>query len=323
MAQVLRQLPATSHPNLLIGPEHYSDAGVYKLRDDLAIVLTTDFFPPLVDDPFTFGQIAAANSLSDCFAMGATPVACLNIVGFPDKDLPIEVLNEILAGGASKVAEAGAVIVGGHSVRDAEVKYGLAVTGVVHPDHFLSNRGARPGDRLILTKPIGSGTMCSAAKAGRITQEAFSETIAVMTELNAAAGRVAMAVGANGVTDITGFGLIGHAAEMADASGVTIEIRARAAPLISGAMELAAAGVLTRTWKTTLENIGSGFSNDGADETLVRLLADAQTSGGLLLAVPAGRAAEALALLHKAGVTCSAEIGQVIPRGAAAVIAQP
>jgi selenide,water dikinase len=323
MAQVLRHLPATRHPNLLIGPEHYSDAGVYKLRDDLAIVLTTEFFPPLVDDPFTFGQIAAANSLSDCYAMGATPVACLNIVGFPDKDLPIEILNAILAGGANKVAEAGAVIVGGHSVRDAEVKYGLAVTGVVHPDRFLTNRGAQAGDRLILTKPIGSGTMCSAAKAGKISPEAFNETIAIMIQLNAAAGEVAKAVGAHGVTDVTGFGLIGHAAEMADASGVTIEIRAGAVPLIDRALELAAAGVVTRTWKTTLDNIGTGFHNDGADEVLVRVLADAQTSGGQLMSVPQTRVSEALDRLHKAGLARCVEIGEVTARGAAAVVTHP
>lgn len=323
MAQVLRHLPATSHPNLLVGPEHYSDAGVYKLRDDLAIVLTTDFFPPLVDDPFTFGQIAAANSLSDCYAMGATPVACLNIVGFPDKDLPIEILNEILAGGASKVAEAGAVVVGGHSVRDAEIKYGLAVTGVVHPERFLTNQGAKPGDRLILTKPIGSGTMCSAAKAGKIPPDELSETISVMIQLNAAAGEVAKAVAAHAVTDVTGFGLIGHACEMADASGVTIEISAGAVPLIGRTLELAAAGVVTRAWKSTLENIGPGFRNEGADETRMRVLADAQTSGGLLLAVPPDRAADAVARLKSAGVAWCAEVGKVLPRGNVGIILRP
>lgn len=317
---MLRSLPATRHPNLLVGPEHYSDAGVYKLRDDLAIIHTTDFFPPLVDDPFTFGQIAAANSLSDCYAMGAKPLTCLNIVGFPDKELPIEILNEILAGGADKVAEAGALIVGGHSVRDAEIKYGLAVTGTVHPDELLTNRGARVGDRLILTKPIGSGTMCSAAKVGKISQEEFAETIAVMAQLNAAAADVAKAVGAHGMTDITGFGLIGHACEMADASGVTIEISAGAVPLIGPTLELAAAGVLTRTWKTTLESIGEAFRNDGADETLMRVLADAQTSGGLLMSVPGGRVGDALGQLEAAGNRWSADIGQVVARGRASVV---
>ncbi len=320
---MLRNLPATSHPNLLIGPEHYSDAGVYKLRDDLAIVLTVDFFPPLVDDPFTFGQIAAANSLSDCYAMGGKPLTCLNIVGFPDKELPIEILSDILAGGADKVAEAGAVIVGGHSVRDAEIKYGLAVTGTVHPDEVITNRGARPGDRLILTKPIGSGTMTSAAKAEKIAPGDLAETIAVMTQLNAVAADVARAVGAGGVTDITGFGLIGHSSEMADASGVTFEISAHAVPLIGPTLELAAAGVVTRAWKSTLENVGGQFRNEGVDETLVRVLADAQTSGGLLMSVPAERAEECLAGLRDGGIAWCAEVGQVVPRTSVSVVLGP
>lgn len=317
---MLRSLPATSHPDLLIGPEHYSDAGVYRLRADLAIVQTTDFFPPLVDDPFTFGQIAAANSLSDCYAMGATPITCLNIVGFPDQDLPIEILNTILAGGADKVAEAGAVILGGHSVRDAEIKYGLAVTGVVHPDRFFTNRKAKPGDRLILTKPIGSGIMCGAAKAGKIPPEGLTETIEIMKQLNAAAAEVAKAVQANAMTDVTGFGLIGHAFEMADASGVTIELWAGQVPLIGPTLELGRAGLMTRTWKSTLDSIGAAFRNDEADETLVRVLADAQTSGGLLMSVPEARAAEALDRLRQANVAPCAEVGQVIPRGTATIV---
>jgi selenide,water dikinase len=288
-------------------------------------VQTTDFFPPLVDDPFTFGQIAAANSLSDCYAMAAAPLTCLNIVAFPDKELPIEVLNEILAGGADKVAEAGAVIVGGHSVRDVEIKYGLAVTGTVHPDELITNRGARPGDRLILTKPIGSGTMTSAAKAGKIPAEDLAETIAVMIQLNAAAAEVAKAVGAHGMTDITGFGLIGHAFEMAEASGVTIELSAGAVPLIGPTLALAAAGVVTRAWKSTLENIGEQFRSEGVDETLVRVLADAQTSGGLLMSVPAERAGEAMRELEAAGLRGCADIGQVTAAraGTAGVVLRP
>lgn len=317
---MLRELPVANDPNLLIGPEHSSDAGVYKLRDDLAIVQTTDFFPPLVDDPHTFGQIAAANSLSDCYAMGAKPLTCLNIVCFPDEELPISILNEILAGGAAKVAEAGAVILGGHSVRDAEIKYGLAVTGTVHPDKLITNRGAKPGDRLLLTKPIGSGTMTSAAKAGKIPVAELDETIAVMTQLNAAAAEVALAIGAHGMTDITGFGLIGHASEMAEASGVTIELRAGAVPLIGPTLALAGAGVVTRAWKSTLESLGDEVRIDGVDETLVQVLADAQTSGGLLISVPAERADEGLSRLKNAGVTCFAEVGRVLPRSSAAIV---
>lgn len=284
---------------------------------------TVDFFPPLVDDPYTFGQIAAANSLSDVYAMGATPLTCLNIVGFPDKDLPIEVLHEILAGGADKVAEAGAVIVGGHSVRDAEVKYGLAVTGTVHPDKLLTNRGAQPGDRLILTKPIGSGTMTSAAKAGKIPVGDLAETIAVMTQLNAAAAAVALAVGAHGMTDVTGYGLIGHADEMAEASGVTVELSAGSVPIIGQTLALASAGIVTRAWKSTLENIGDQFVNEGANETLVRVLADAQTSGGLLMSVPAERCGEAMDRLRDAGVASCSEIGRVTPMGPARIILRP
>lgn len=323
MAQVLRSLRATTHPNLLIGPEHYSDAGVYRVRADLALVVTTDFFPPLVDDAYTFGQIAAANSMSDCFAMGATPVACLNLVCFPDKDLPLEVLNEILAGGASKVAEAGAVIAGGHSIRDREIKYGLAVTGTVHPDHFFTNRGARPGDCLILTKPIGSGTMCNAAKSGRIPSQDLAETIAVMIQLNAASAEVAKAVEAHAVTDITGYGLIGHAGEMAEASGVSMEIRAGAVPLIGPTRELAESGVVTRAWKSTLESMGDGFRNSGADEVLMKVLADAQTSGGLLFAVAEDRRDEALSRLAATGTAWGAEIGKVLPRGNVGIELQP
>lgn len=323
LAQVLRELPATSHPDLLIGPEHFSDAGVYRLRADLAIVQTTDFFPPLVDDPYTFGQIAAANSLSDCYAMGATPITCLNIVGFPDKDVPLEILDAILAGGASKVAEAGAVILGGHSVRDAEIKYGLAVTGTVHPEQVLTNRGARPGDVLILTKPIGSGILASAAKNEKISQDEFAEAITVMTELNAAASRVAVRVGAHAVTDITGFGLIGHAFELAEASSVTVELSASRVPLMKRARELAEAGVVTRAWKQTLESLGTGYANEGVDGVLEKVLADAQTSGGLLLSIPAHDAERVLAELRNEGVASPAAVGEVHPKSVTVLNLRP
>ena len=306
-----------------MGPEHFSDAGVYRLRPDLAIVQTVDFFPPIVDDPFTFGQIAAANSLSDCYALGATPVTCLNIVGFPDKDLPLEILNAILAGGADKVSEAGAVILGGHSVRDTEIKYGLAVTGTIHPDDFFTNAGAKPGDRLILTKPIGSGVMCGAAKSGKLPIEDLGETIAIMTELNAPAAEVARAVGAHAVTDVTGFGLIGHAWEMADASDVTIELHAKAVPLIGPTLKLAEAGALTRTNKSTLEFIGDRWKAEGVEDALVRVLADAQTSGGLLLAVPADKAEETISRLRAVKTPCAVEIGSIRAREEAGIILRP
>lgn len=293
---------------------------MYKLRDDLAIVQTTDFFPPLVDDPFIFGQIAAANSLSDCYAVGASPITCLNIVCYPDKDLPIDILSRILAGGADKVAEAGAVILGGHSLRDTEIKYGLAVTGVVHPEKFFTNRAARPGDALILTKPIGSGVMTSAAKSGKIRPQDLSETIDVMVALNATAAIVARDYDAHAMTDITGFGLVGHAWEMASASQVTIELVASAVPLIGPTLELARSGVLTRAHKSTLESIGHCLSCENVETALVGVLSDAQTSGGLLVSLPTDRAGPALAALEKAGVRNAAIVGLVEARGDAEVI---
>lgn len=319
---MLRGLPTTTDPNLLIGPEYNSDAGAYRLRADLAIVQTTDLFPPLVDDPYTFGQIAAANSLSDCYAMGARPITCLNIVGFPDKELPLSILEAILAGGASKVMEAGAVILGGHSLRDAEIKYGLAVTGVVHPDEIITNRGARPGDRLFLTKPIGSGVMTSAAKSGKIPPEDLAETIAVMTELNAAAAAAAREAGVRATTDITGFGLVGHACEMAEASNVTIALRAADVPLIGPTLDLARSGVLTRAWKSTLDNIGGRLEATGVEQALLGVLSDAQTSGGLLLAVAPDRAELLRTRLQDAGVL-DAEIGEVRPPGERLIVVQP
>ena len=311
LADMLRGLPVSKDPNLLVGADHYSDAGIYRLSPDLALVQTTDFFPPIVDDPFTFGQIAAANSLSDCYAMGGRPINCLNIVCFPDKELPIEILGAILRGGADRVTLAGAVTLGGHSLRDTEIKFGLAVTGVVHPDKYMSNAGARPGDRLVLTKPIGSGILAGAAKTGKITPSDFEPAIETMRTLNAAASRVAMDMGLRGSTDVTGYGLIGHAWEMAGASNVTLEIDASRVPLMAGALDLARAGGLTRAWKTTLEQIGDAFRAQSVEDALVRTLADAQTSGGLLLAVPQEKADDLRINLEKAGVRAS-EIGRVL-----------
>jgi len=313
-AHVLRDLPSFDDPNLLIGPEHFSDAGVYRLREDLALVQTTDFFPPLVDDPREFGRIAAANSLSDVYAMGGRPVTALNIVGFPDKELPIETLSAILRGGAEKVAEAGAVIVGGHSVRDAEVKYGLAVTGVVDPRKLVTNRGARPGDRLILTKPLGSGVLTTAAKKGLIDEGDLAEAIAVMTQLNAGASAAMVAAGASAATDITGFGLIGHAFEMAEASGASLAIRASAVPLMARTLDLARGGCVTRAHAATREHVGSGLAAAGVDEALLNVLCDAQTSGGLLICIAAGRAEGLRAAVRAAGCERAAEIGAVTPR---------
>lgn len=320
MAQVLRQLPAFRHPDLLVGTETYDDAGVFRLRDDLALVQTVDFFPPLVDDPYDFGRIAAANALSDVYAMGGEPLTALNIVGFPDQELAPEVLVEILRGGADVVREAGAVIVGGHSVRDAEVKYGLAVTGTVHPGRIWTNTGARPGDLLVLTKPLGSGILTSAVKRGKLPESALHEAIRVMTTLNRGARDAAVNVGVHACTDITGFGLVGHAFEMAEGSGATITLHARSAPLMDHALEMARAGVLTR--------VAGGARTFLADQLMVAeavepplagVLMDAQTSGGLLFSVAAARCEDLLAQLRETGTPCAVVVGRVDPLGGARI----
>jgi len=317
-AQVLRDLPRQAHPDLIVGAEHFEDAGVYRVSPEVAIVQTVDFFPPLVDDAHTFGQIAAANALSDVYAMGARPLTALNIVGFPDKDLPHELLHAILRGGAERVAAAGAVIVGGHSVRDAEVKYGLAVTGVVHPDRVVSNAAARVGDALVLTKPLGSGTLTSARKKDLIDDSGLAECIAVMTALNRAACEAMVAVGVHACTDVTGFGLLGHAFEMAEAAGVSFELDAAAVPLMNEAYGLAQQGVLTRAHAATLAHLGGQLDAAGVDEALLKLMADAQTSGGLLISVAADRCDVLLDRITQADVA-GVRIGAVRARGAHAV----
>ncbi len=309
LAQVVRNLPNRVDPNLLVGADHFDDAGVYKLDASTAIVLTVDFFPPLVDDPYEFGRIAAANSLSDIYAMGGRPLAVLNIVGFPDKDVPVDVLGEILRGGAERVAAAGAVVAGGHSVRDTEIKFGLSVTGLVHPDRILTNGGAKVGDMLILTKPIGSGVLTTAAKKGTIAQSDLAEAIDVMTDLNAGACEAALEVGVHAATDITGFGLIGHAHEMAEASGVTIEIDTQSVPVMARTLELARGGAVTRAAASNREHVGDRFASQGVDEILVKVLADAQTSGGLLLAVAPDRADKLIIALKKRNTRAAAVIG--------------
>ena len=314
MVQVLRRLPPNTHPDLLVGSEHLDDAGVFRLDDRTALVQTLDFFPPLVDDPFVFGQIAAANALSDVYAMGGVPLTAMNIVGFPDKDVPAEVLEAILRGGQERVSEAGAVIVGGHSVRDAEIKYGLSITGRIDPQRIITNGGAKPGDRLVLTKPIGSGTLTSAAKSGKIEQSDLAEAIEVMIHLNRSGRDAMVEVGASAATDITGFGLVGHAFEMADAGGVALEIQASAVPLMQRALALAGRGVLTRAYKGTRSHLGEQLSVGDVDPVLVNLLCDAQTSGGLLISVAADRVAALTALLQKNGAPCAAIIGQVTAR---------
>jgi len=298
-------------PNLIVGTEHFDDAGVYRLNASQAMVLTVDFFPPLVDDPYTFGRIAAANGLSDVYAMGGKPLCALNIVGFPDDKLPPEVLGEILRGGAERVAAAEAVIVGGHSVRDAEIRYGLAVVGIVHPDRVITNGGARPGDELVLTKPIGSGTLTTAAKQEKIAEAELHEAIEVMVELNAGACAAMLETGVHSATDVTGYGLIGHAFEMAEAAKVCLQLHAASVPLLARSLELARSGVLTRAHKSNLAHVGHRFRNDCPDEARMKLLADAQTSGGLLIAAAPDRTESLLAALARNGVSRACRVGEV------------
>jgi selenide,water dikinase len=287
------------------------DAGIFVLSDDLALVQTVDFFAPIVDDPFLFGQIAAANALSDVYAMGGEPMTALAIVGFPSGKLPIEVLHEILRGGQEKVHEAGALVVGGHSIIDEELKYGLSVTGRAHPKRLLTNAGARAGDRLVLTKPIGTALLATAAKKGQLGDAEHQSLADSMKQLNAAASRAALECGARCATDITGFGLLGHASHIARASGVTIRIDVARVPLLPGARAVAERGIRTGGAERNLAYLEPLVNWGRASEVDRVLMIDPQTSGGLLVALGADQVSRYLSLVPGA-----VEIGEVLPAGA-------
>jgi selenide,water dikinase len=287
---VLRRLPPQSHPDLLAGAGIGDDAAVYRLRDDLAIVQTVDFFTPIVDDPYTFGLIAAANSLSDVYAVGASPVTALNIVCFPIKSLPADLLGEILRGGADKIREAGALLVGGHTVDDEEPKYGLAVTGTVHPDRFIGQNAARPGDLLVLTKPIGTGLISTALKAGAAVGTEVDQAVRWMTHLNRDASELMVRAGAHAATDITGYGLLGHLLELCRASGVGARVRMDRVPLLPGALDHARAGHSPGGTATNWEAVAASVRPESLLPETRAILADPQTSGGLLIALPPERA---------------------------------
>jgi selenide, water dikinase len=311
LSRALAPLPRRTDPRLLVGHETFDDAGVFVVADGLALVQTVDFFAPIVDDPFSFGQIAAANALSDVYAMGGEPLTALSIVGFPTGKLPLEVLTAILRGGLDKVHEAGAHVVGGHTITDDEVKYGLAVTGRADPARLLTNAAARPGDRLLLTKPLGSGVLATALKRGLLDAAAERRLVASMAALNAEASRAALAVGARCATDVTGFGLLGHASHIARASGVTLAIDLARVPLLEGVREALAAGARTGGAERNAEYLAPLVDYGAAAEADRALLVDPQTSGGLLVAVPPARAGEYLSR-----VSGAAEIGEVLPAGA-------
>jgi selenide,water dikinase len=284
---LLRTLPPASDPNLLVGPQTADDAGVYRLSDDVALVQTADFFTPIVDDPYDFGRVAATNALSDVYAMGGRPITALNLVAFSLAELGGEVLTAILRGGADVAEAAGVTIVGGHSIDDREPKYGLAVTGVVAPDEVLTNAGGRPGDALVLTKPLGAGAVATAAKRGRARAPLVEAAVTVMTELNRDGATAARAAGAHAMTDVTGFGLLGHAHELARASGVTAEVRADTLPAIDGVLDLLAdEEAVSGGSRRNAEHAATFTSWDGdIDPARRRLACDAMTSGGLLVAL--------------------------------------
>ena len=314
LSRALAALPVRNDPRLLVGRETFDDAGVFRLSDDVALVQTVDFFAPIVDDPFDFGQIAAANALSDVYAMGGQPLTAMNIVAFPTKDLPLEVLSAILAGGQEKVHEAGALIVGGHTVIDTELKYGLAVTGRAHPDFLLTNAGAKVGDKLVLTKPIGNGILATAGKRGRLSTDSQRVMLAGMKELNGKASRAALAIGSRCATDITGFGLLGHASHIARASGVTLAIDVEAVPLLPGARDAAVAGMVTDGAKRNAEYLRELVRWNRGNDLDRALLFDPQTSGGLLVCVSSARTADYLSRVETAVV-----VGEVIHRGDVAI----
>jgi selenide,water dikinase len=314
LSQVLKQLPtpAERDPRLLVGLETSDDAGVYQLADDLAIVQTVDFFTPIVDDPYAFGQIAAANALSDVFAMGGTPVTALNIVGFPITKLDPSILGDILRGAQEKIAEAGAVLVGGHSIDDPEPKFGLSVTGTIHPHRILTNAGAKPGDLLILTKPIGVGIQTTAIKRDVLTPEQTQTVISVMSTLNKQAAQVMKDFPVNACTDVTGFGLLGHSLEMARGSRTGIVLYADRVPILEGTKELALQGIVPGGTKSNAAWVAEAVTySDRLDETDRLILCDAVTSGGLLISVPASHAEDLLHALHQSGVSWAGLIGEV------------
>ena len=296
-----------------MGRETSDDAGVYRLTDDIALVQTLDFITPVVNDPYDFGRIAAANSLSDVYAMGGRPLTAMNVVCFPVKTMDKHILKEILRGGLEKIHEAGAVLVGGHSVEDPEIKYGLSVTGLVHPRKVLTNAGVQPGDALILTKPLGTGILATAMKAGLISASAERDAIEAMAALNRRAAEVMADFPVHACTDVTGFGLLGHALEMATGSGVTLRIDSATVPLLPEVLDLVQMGMVpagsfsNRSFCSHQVVAGTGVSAE-----LLDILSDAQTSGGLLMAVPEPEAAALLEALYEGGIPRAAIIGRAV-----------
>lgn len=315
LQSVLKDLRQREHPDLLVGLARSDDAAVYRITDEIAVVETVDFFPPIVDEPYVYGAIAAANAMSDVYAMGGRVIFALNVAGFP-REFPTEIIAEIFRGGADKIAEAGGVVAGGHTVVDAEPKYGLCVTGLIHPKKVFVKGGLRAGDRLFLSKPLGTGVIATAAKADDCAPEVLERAVQSMLRLNRVASEVAQEFGVRGATDITGFGLLGHAAEMVDASGVGIEISASRLPILDGTLPLAEKGHFSGGMKRNRRHVETSLGASGLHISpnlpahLVNLLFESETSGGLLFAVEAQKAERVLPRFEERGEPCW-EIGGI------------
>lgn len=307
---------------MLVGTETHDDAGVYRLTDEIAIVQTIDFFPPVVNDAYRYGQIAAANSLSDVYAMGGDPKTGLNLVGYPDdKDPKLTWLADILKGGAERFSKAGAVILGGHTVRDAEIKFGYAVTGIIHPQKIYTNATARPGDKLVLTKALGTGFITTAHKRGDCPDSLFNIACDSMIQLNDIGRDVMIEHGAHAATDVTGFGLAGHLFEMAIGSGVTIVLNLSKLPLFPGVESFAKKPYLTRASGSNAEYVASELSKEGnLDPVRLEVFYDAQTSGGMIMSLPADKAESAVAACKARGAAATCVIGEVVERGGKAIV---
>lgn len=312
LAQVLRHLPTFNDPNLIFGYDTVGDAGVYQLRDDLAIIQTVDILTPIADDPYIFGEIAAANSLSDVYVMGGKPITALNIVGFPEK-LDLTIMEQMILGGSHKIKEAGAVILGGHTIKDDDLKYGLAVTAIIEPNNLITNDRAKPGDQLILTKPLGTGVISTALKRGEASAEAVAKINDSMRQLNDQAAAAMLEIGVNACTDVTGFGLLGHALQLAQASHVSLQISLKQVPIFEEAYDYAAKSYYPGGTKKNFKYLEPfAHFDSGVNFDLQMLLCDAQTSGGLLIAVPEQKATKLLSRLKEKGVRAAAFIGEVI-----------
>lgn len=321
LEELLKDLPLPADPRILVDISTHDDAGVWKINDETALVVTTDFFPPMVSDGYEFGLVAAANSISDVYAMGGIPLMALNIMMFPSTRIPMEVYRDILRGGSDKAAEAGVSIIGGHTIDDYPPKYGLAVIGTVHPERIITNAGVKEGDLLILTKPLGTGIILAGHRMKMTAPQQLEGAVTLMKQLNAAGAALMQKYGVRGATDITGFGLAGHALKMSRASGVTISLDLQSLPLLDGAYSLAEQGCLPGAAFRNLDYAeGETQTGDGADYNLRMIAHDAQTSGGLLMAVAPEKSIDLLKELRESGHPEAAVIGRAVKREAASLV---